>query len=737
MRDSVYMRITQSSMESSSTSSSAMESPSQSSSSTTASAAAAAGSSSLSSVVVDSLPPILRRSNSKSSLWKNWKKYRYTINIDKLVRMRLRWRTVAKVLGGILFFKVGLSILGSLVGTEPTDRYMGMPGEVPRSEPLGGVPGNGSDSRPPEATQPPPPPPPIPIPNEAIKCENLRDYEHKVGEMPDDDRWQTIQLGISFGYSAYFDDRLEGVVSVKVMALADEWLDAKPPLCQLWFPERVEPFALALNITNFPAQPTARYKAVMYTCRYTPSQPDMPQPVAVSLSSEACSEPIGMFKLHTFDRSTPTESLPKFSVCLASPMRLNYSEPGEMVDWIEVHKLFGVSKYNMYVHDVANNVQPFLDYYGDRGEMTTLQWKLPPEIRDPRESVKAFGQLAMINDCLYRNMYKSKYLVYLDLDEMMVPRGTSKTLEEALVTTSCQDKAQTIIRSAFFRKQWTNDEKYASDERMVKRSLVSLLKTKRERKVLAINVHAKYIVIPEKIEALETLAAFQFLATVANATGEATCVLLAKECLLHHYRYYDEFYGDWMIDRKMHEFTKSIVERTGVVHDAVNAMISEQLAQQRAAAQDSPAAGEGGEAVDELADGAAGGAGDGPPPPVGGEMVGAAVGGDGGGIGQPAADNPAGGNEVDSNAAGPLPAAEAGDVAPVESPAAVNESPVEMDGPPAAPGEPPAAPIDPPAGSVESASAPEAAAPEVAASEAAGNADTAMNAVGEEGALPV
>ena len=431
-----------------------------------------------------------------------------------------------------------------------------------------------------------------------------------------------------------------------------------------------------------------------------------------------------MFKLHTFNRSTPAESLPKFSVCLASPMRLNYSEPGELVDWVEVHKLFGVTKYNMYVHDIADNVKPFLQYYGAKGEMTTLQWKLPPEIKDPRESVKAFGQLAMINDCLYRNMYQSRYLVYLDLDEMMVPRGTSKTLEEALVTTSCQDKAQTIIRSAFFRKQWTNDEKYAADERMVKRHLISLLKTKRERKVLAINVHAKYIVIPEKIEALETLAAFQFLPTVANSSGEATCVLLAKECLLHHYRYYDEFFGDWMIDRKMHEFTKAIVERTGAVHDAVNAMISEQAAaasreESAAAAAAEEGAGGGGEM-----DGGAAGAGDGPPPMDNGPAAAPADGGEPG-VQAPAAEVAAGGSPVNADAAGPPPVANVGEAAaPADSPAAQ-----PADSPPAglnAPAEPPAAMIDAPA------------AP--AAAEAAGNVDMAMGealAQPQEGGLSV
>ena len=79
-----------------------------------------------------------------------------------------------------------------------------------------------------------------------------------VVSAPEVDIWQTVQLGISFGYSAFFDDRLDGIASIKVMGLADEWLDAKPPLCQLWFADRVEPFALPVNITNFPAQQTAR-----------------------------------------------------------------------------------------------------------------------------------------------------------------------------------------------------------------------------------------------------------------------------------------------------------------------------------------------------------------------------------------------------------------------------------------------------------------------------------------------
>ena len=40
----------------------------------------------------------------------------------------------------------------------------------------------------------------------------------------------------------------------------------------------------------------------------------------------------------------------------------------------------------------------------------------------PQHSTHYFGQTLSINECVYRNMYRVKYLVFTDLDEFIVPR---------------------------------------------------------------------------------------------------------------------------------------------------------------------------------------------------------------------------------------------------------------------------------------------------------------------------
>lgn len=40
-----------------------------------------------------------------------------------------------------------------------------------------------------------------------------------------------------------------------------------------------------------------------------------------------------------------------------------------------------------------------------------------------------FGQIAALNDCLYRNMYRSKYVALHDVDELILPQ-TVKTYEK-------------------------------------------------------------------------------------------------------------------------------------------------------------------------------------------------------------------------------------------------------------------------------------------------------------------
>ncbi len=52
------------------------------------------------------------------------------------------------------------------------------------------------------------------------------------------------------------------------------------------------------------------------------------------------------------------------------------------------------------------------------GIVEILTWKLDLK---SQEEIRTEGIFASLNDCLYRNMYKLDYLIFMDLDEYIIP----------------------------------------------------------------------------------------------------------------------------------------------------------------------------------------------------------------------------------------------------------------------------------------------------------------------------
>lgn len=48
-----------------------------------------------------------------------------------------------------------------------------------------------------------------------------------------------------------------------------------------------------------------------------------------------------------------------------------------------------------------------------------------------QKEIRTEGLFAALNDCLYRTMYRYKYLALVDLDEFIIPRHTD-TLNELI-----------------------------------------------------------------------------------------------------------------------------------------------------------------------------------------------------------------------------------------------------------------------------------------------------------------
>ena len=95
-----------------------------------------------------------------------------------------------------------------------------------------------------------------------------------------------------------------------------------------------------------------------------------------------------------------------------------------LVEWFETVRMFGVQEFNINngTLQASERVMKVLEYYQKEGILNLIQ--LPPPLYKYGTTDQATGNIAMriaINDCLYMNMYRYKYLAVFDYDEIIVP----------------------------------------------------------------------------------------------------------------------------------------------------------------------------------------------------------------------------------------------------------------------------------------------------------------------------
>lgn len=89
------------------------------------------------------------------------------------------------------------------------------------------------------------------------------------------------------------------------------------------------------------------------------------------------------------------------------------------MEFVELYYLLGARHFTFYDYSVSPKVQCVLDRYKDDKLISVLPWELNLV---SNEEIKTEGSHAAFNDCLYRNMYTSRYIAFVDIDEMIVPK---------------------------------------------------------------------------------------------------------------------------------------------------------------------------------------------------------------------------------------------------------------------------------------------------------------------------
>lgn len=117
----------------------------------------------------------------------------------------------------------------------------------------------------------------------------------------------------------------------------------------------------------------------------------------------------------------------EFTVCIS--VMYEYDNILQFVQAMEMFKILGVQRVAIYLTNCTSEMQQVLDYYVKLDFVELIHWKIASYITVSRGWQKStssgqlhyFGQLATLNDCLYRYMYQSRYIALQDLDELILP----------------------------------------------------------------------------------------------------------------------------------------------------------------------------------------------------------------------------------------------------------------------------------------------------------------------------
>ena len=159
-------------------------------------------------------------------------------------------------------------------------------------------------------------------------------------------------------------------------------------------------------------------------------------PIAVSILPRSSSGSVIDYKLHVINSEnggTGTSAATKNEVGLCvKPIHSKYDDWVELISFIELNKILGVSKFIVYNESMSQNISCVLEYYDKKENIVSiLPWDLVKKFKNKKAHVNNRGVISSLNDCFYRSMNEYQYLFSVDLDEFIIPH-MHETLYEML-----------------------------------------------------------------------------------------------------------------------------------------------------------------------------------------------------------------------------------------------------------------------------------------------------------------
>ena len=138
----------------------------------------------------------------------------------------------------------------------------------------------------------------------------------------------------------------------------------------------------------------------------------------------------------------------EFAACLYKGIIAKDTSLLDVASWVEINRAIGVEHITMYDQDIGPNIMRLLKNYENEGFIKLIDWK----IYNPDFRISYNGQLATANDCFYRYLRRAKYIIFIDLDELIIPHSTA-TLGDMMRLTRLS-KLKNITMYRFYNSFW-------------------------------------------------------------------------------------------------------------------------------------------------------------------------------------------------------------------------------------------------------------------------------------------
>uniref|UniRef100_A0A1I8GPH4 Glycosyltransferase family 92 protein n=1 Tax=Macrostomum lignano TaxID=282301 RepID=A0A1I8GPH4_9PLAT len=319
-----------------------------------------------------------------------------------------------------------------------------------------------------------------------------------------------------FTYSAFYDRRDSSrrpVVRVVGIALGGR-VDGQ--LCQLWYRRDTSAWYQRSAMVAVPA-----------TAEIVPGGHAWPYDSVVI----SCINPAR-------DREVPYGvSFARFAVCM-SPLQSKYNKVDELVQTLELNRLFGADHFFVYKHSTSRRVTELLSNKHFASDVTVLPFQPPLKVDvDPQPpgyvvELKYFGQCAMLQDCLMRAAAQYEFAVFTDMDEVIVPRGERFRSWRDLTRAFMSDGSigGLAFKNAFFRLEWASDPEVSRNATITGLKLSALLKLRREAEIYSPISRSKMIAQPHHVRILGVHNVWRYF------NGRSTEYVKFETAGLHHYR---------------------------------------------------------------------------------------------------------------------------------------------------------------------------------------------------------